>query len=134
MGAAGDTHVHRLGQVNLIVSDLERSARFYGRFGWSFRTMGDSAMIAELPGGLLVSLHLPDFAKSWNEGYEGAMGGAAVFDVSLPDRRSVDRLHAEFVADGYRSPQAPMDAFFGPRYAIVEDPDGYLVGLKSPRG
>ena len=24
-------------------------------------------------------------------------------------------------------------AFSGPRYAMVEDPDGHLLGLKSPR-
>ena len=52
---------------------------------------------------------------------------------SLEIPASVDRLYAEFVNEGNRSHQAPMDAFWGPRYAIVEDPDGYLLGLKSPR-
>jgi uncharacterized glyoxalase superfamily protein PhnB len=28
--------------------------------------------------------------------------------------------------------QAPFDAFWGARYAIVEDPDGIAVGLMSP--
>jgi uncharacterized glyoxalase superfamily protein PhnB len=52
-------------------------------------------------------------------------------DVS--DRESVDRLHAELTAAGRASRQEPFDAFFGSRYAVVEDPDGNLVGLKSPR-
>jgi uncharacterized glyoxalase superfamily protein PhnB len=29
--------------------------------------------------------------------------------------------------------QAPYDAFWGARYAIIEDPDGVAVGLMSPR-
>lgn len=95
--------------------------------------MGDQALMAEVPGGLLVALHLRAFAKTWDEGSDGRTGDAAVFDVFLPDRESVDRLYAEFVNEGNRSHQAPMDAFWGPRYAIVEDPDGYLLGLKSPR-
>ncbi|HEY1315587.1 MAG TPA: VOC family protein [Gaiella sp.] len=54
-------------------------------------------------------------------------------DVDVPDRETVDRLHADLTGAGHPSRQQPVDAFFGPRYAIVEDPDGNLVGLKSPR-
>jgi predicted lactoylglutathione lyase len=121
-----------LRQVNLVVSDLDRSQRFYGRFGWPFRPMGDAALIADA-GEVLIALHLPDFVRMWNEGYDGRTGGAAVLDVNLPDRESVDRLHAEVTAAGHASRQEPFDAFFGSRYAVVEDPDGNLVGLKSPR-
>jgi catechol 2,3-dioxygenase-like lactoylglutathione lyase family enzyme len=133
MDGADVADVYPLGQVNLVVADLERSRRFYSRFGWTFRTMGEQALIAEVPGGLLVALHLPGFAKTWNESYDGGTRGTAVLDVSVPDRESVDRLHAALMDEGGRSRQAPFDAFFGARYAIVEDPDGNLVGLKSPR-
>jgi uncharacterized glyoxalase superfamily protein PhnB len=94
--------------------------------------MGDSALIADA-GGVLISLHLPDFVRTWNEGYDGGTGGATVVDVDVPDRETVDRLHADLTGAGHPSRQQPVDAFFGPRYAIVEDPDGNLVGLKSPR-
>ena len=33
---------------------------------------------------------------------------------------------------GNRGLQAPFDAFWGARYAIIEDPDGIAVGLMSP--
>ncbi|MBA3376435.1 MAG: VOC family protein [Actinobacteria bacterium] len=125
--------VYPLGQVNLVVSDLERSRKFYSRFGWEFEPMGEQALMAEVPGGFLVAVHLPDFARLWNAGYDGSTGGATVFDISLPDRESVDRLHAELTNEGHRSRQEPVNAFWGPRYAIVEDPDGNLLGLKSPR-
>jgi hypothetical protein len=32
---------------------------------------------------------------------------------------------------GYRGLQAPCDAFWGARYAVIEDPDGLVVGLVS---
>jgi predicted lactoylglutathione lyase len=127
------TDVYPLAQVNLVVSDLERSRTFYSRLGWEFRPMGDAALIARVPGGVLVALHLPHFVRMWNDGYDGSTGGAAVLDVDVPDRESVDRLHAELTAAGKASRQEPFDAFFGSRYAVVEDPDGNLVGLKSPR-
>ena len=33
---------------------------------------------------------------------------------------------------GYRGLQEPVDAFWGARYAIIEDPDGIAVGVMSP--
>lgn len=52
-----------LGQVNLVVADLERSRKFYERLGWRFETMGDQALMAEVPGSLLAALHLRAFAR-----------------------------------------------------------------------
>ena len=43
----------------------------------------------------------------------------------------VDRLFAEMMAAGYNGLQPPFDAFWGARYAILEDPDGIAVGLMS---
>jgi hypothetical protein len=36
------------------------------------------------------------------------------------------------VARGHTGCQPPYDAFWGSRYAIIEDPDGNRVGLMSP--
>jgi len=33
---------------------------------------------------------------------------------------------------GHRGLREPHDAFWGARYAILEDPDGIAVGLMSP--
>lgn len=46
-------------------------------------------------------------------------------------RENVDRLHGDMTAAGYRSLQVPYDAFWGARYAVIEDPDGIAVGLMS---
>ena len=41
-------------------------------------------------------------------------------------------MYGDLVAAGYRGRQPPYDAFWGARYAIVDDPDGNGVGLMSP--
>jgi len=46
--------------------------------------------------------------------------------------RPGDLRRTELTAAGYRGQQRPYDAFFGARYAVVEDPDGNPVGLMSP--
>ena len=95
--------VYPLRQVNLVVSDLERSQTFYSRFGWQFRAMGDAALIADA-GGVLIALHLPDFARRWNEGYDGRTGGATVLDVDVPTAsRSTDSMRSSEPRDTPRA-------------------------------
>ena len=60
------------------------------------------------------------------------LGGRVVVGFSVASREEVDRLFAELTAAGHEGLQPPWDAFWGARYAIVEDPDGIAVGLMSP--
>jgi uncharacterized glyoxalase superfamily protein PhnB len=50
----------------------------------------------------------------------------------LATREAVDERFVELTSAGYLGRQAPFDAFWGARYAIVADPDGNDVGLMSP--
>ena len=52
--------------------------------------------------------------------------------LSLESRDAVDLAWANLIAEGVQGLQPPFDAFWGARYAIVEDPDGNPVGLMSP--
>lgn len=47
-------------------------------------------------------------------------------------RDEVDALYADLVKHGGAGRQPPYDAFWGSRFAIVDDPDGHPVGLLSP--
>jgi catechol 2,3-dioxygenase-like lactoylglutathione lyase family enzyme len=44
-------------------------------------------------------------------------------------REEVDAVYDRVVGQGYRGHKEPWDAFWGQRYAVVEDPDGNLVSL-----
>ena len=44
----------------------------------------------------------------------------------------LDRMYAELVALGFHGHKAPWDAFWGQRYAIIDDPDGNHVDLFAP--
>jgi uncharacterized glyoxalase superfamily protein PhnB len=75
------------------------------------------------------------FARLWNSGWQGHtnLRGKVVVGFGLPTREAVDATYADLTGAGYVGLQAPYDAFWGSRYAIVEDPDGIAVGLMSPR-
>jgi uncharacterized glyoxalase superfamily protein PhnB len=60
------------------------------------------------------------------------LAGRVVVGFSVSERSNVDDLYRRMTGAGYRGLQEPYDAFWGARYAIIEDPDGIAVGIMSP--
>jgi uncharacterized glyoxalase superfamily protein PhnB len=126
-----------LDQVNLVVSDMEASVAFYRALGLAIPDRDplwdDHHRSAEVPGGIDFDLDTEAFAAKWNVGWPGSQGRSGItIGLRVSTRDDVDRLYAQVVDSGYAVQQPPYDAFWGARYAIVEDPDGNAVGLMSP--
>ena len=123
-----------LDQVNLVVKDMDASLAFYRRLGVDIPSTTPAwdphHRSAKVDGDLDLDLDSAVFAKDWNE---GSRGPAVVVGFKLPSSEAVDALYADLTGAGYRGQQPPWDAFWGSRYAIVEDPDGNPVGLMGPR-
>jgi len=128
-----------LPQVNIVVRDMQMSVAFYRLLGvWIDEVAAEWAEWARhhvngvASNGVRVELDSIAFAKQWNPGLDEArLGSAAILMFHVSSREEVDRVHARVTAAGHRSHKAPEDAFWGARYAIVEDPDGNSVGIMS---
>jgi catechol 2,3-dioxygenase-like lactoylglutathione lyase family enzyme len=127
----------RLNQVNLVVHDVAASRAFYSRLGLPFGDPADQVWDAHHVSArhddttpLDVDLDSVSFAGKWNGGWSGGSGSILGFTVETRDE--VDVLVASLAADGVVVQQAPYDAFWGARYAVVSDPDGNGVGIMSP--
>jgi catechol 2,3-dioxygenase-like lactoylglutathione lyase family enzyme len=130
-----------LQSLNLVVRDMDATLAFYRRLGLEipessvWRTeSGAHHVDVRLPGGLGLDLDSSELAAHYNAGWRetGSAGGRCVIGFSVATREAVDERYGELIAAGYRGLQPPYDAFWGARYAIVEDPDGNPVGLMSP--
>jgi catechol 2,3-dioxygenase-like lactoylglutathione lyase family enzyme len=127
-----------LGQINIVVRDVRKAVPFYRLLGLSI----EENPLAGWPphhasgvtsNGVRVELDSIAFAKQWNPGLdEATLGSAAIPFFHVAAREEIDRVHARVAAAGFKSQKAPEDAFWGARYAIVEDPDGNAVGIMSP--
>lgn len=129
-----------LPQINIVVRDMEKSIAFYRLLGVSIEGMRGAEWAewarhhvnGTASNGVRVEFDSIAFAKQWNPGLDEARLGSAVIPIfHVPSRDEVDRVHARVIAAGHRSHKAPEDAFWGARYAIVEDPDGNSVGIMS---
>jgi uncharacterized glyoxalase superfamily protein PhnB len=127
-----------LDQINIVVGDFGRSLAFYRRLGVSFPDSESKAeqfhANAHSDEGAAIDLDSSPFAQVWNEGWKGRsdLVGRVVVGFKLASREAVDQTYAGLTGDGHRGLQPPVDAFWGARYAIVEDPNGLAVGLMSP--
>jgi catechol 2,3-dioxygenase-like lactoylglutathione lyase family enzyme len=125
-----------LAQLNLVVADMAASVAFYRRLGLHVddtRPFSAHHVEVRMPGGFILELDSVEFAKRWDTGWRGGHGsGRNVIGFSVASRQAVDDRYAELTDAGYAGHQAPGDAFWGARYAIVDDPDGNPVGIMSP--
>jgi predicted lactoylglutathione lyase len=120
-------------QLNLIVTDLDATLAFYRRLGLQIQATPDAVHAeASLPGGLSIEWDTADSAALWDSGSRRGTGGSVVIGFAVASRPEVDVLYTELTAAGYHGHQQPYDAFWGARYAIIDDPDGNGVGLMSP--
>lgn len=122
-----------LDQFNLVVTDMEATVAFYRRLGVTIPD-ADPAWQGhhrngQLPGGIDLDFDSVTFARHWANGWKGGMG---VLGFKVDSRQRVDELYADLTGAGYCGQRPPFDAFWGARYAIVEDPDGNAVGIMSP--
>ena len=132
-------------QLNIVSGDMAASIIFYRCLGvalpdenvWGTATGAHHASVVDAGGQTGPDLDLDSvaFAAKWNASWRGRDDhkGRVVVGFSVTSREEVDRVHGKMVGAGYRSLQQPHDAFWGSRYAIIEDPDGTAVGLMSPR-
>lgn len=127
-----------LSQLNLVAADLVATAAFYRHVGLEIDVHpGAFHAVARLGDGMVVEWDTPEFADRWDSGRgdrgrTGPSGGSVVLGFAVSTPEAVDALHAELTAAGHRDHQPPYDAFWGGRYAIVDDPDGHGVGLMGP--
>lgn len=133
-----------LDQINLVCGDPGASIAFYRRLGvdipegriWRTPTGAHHISAAEQASDRSIAFDLDSaaFARLWNAGWKDRadLRGRVVIGFSVPTRSDVDGVFRDMIEAGYRSLQEPLDAFWGARYAIIEDPDGVAVGLMSP--
>ncbi len=119
----------------VVVSDMARSVAFYRRLGLDFPDGAENEQHVEapLPGGMRYALDTEDVIRSFDPGWkrptDGHAGGGA-FRCDSP--AEVDRVYGELLSAGGSAHKEPWDAFWGMRYAQLEDPDGTVIDLYAP--
>jgi uncharacterized glyoxalase superfamily protein PhnB len=124
----------RLIGVYLFVRDLEASLDFYALLGLSIERVSSVFARASMSNGPTIEFGSRELTLSYDPNWEEPSGpGRNTINFELSTRDAVDEVFTKLVAAGYRGHLAPCDPPWQARFAIVDDPDGNIVGLHSPR-
>lgn len=127
----------RLDLIGIIVRDMPKALAFYRQLGWDIPAEMDSEGHVEyvLPYGLRVAWDTHAIIRSFDPEWQPPTGGHRMGLAFLCDGPAdVDACFRRLTDMGYRGHREPFDAFWGQRYAQVEDPDGNVVDLFAPLG
>lgn len=125
----------RLDLIGLVVRDMSASLAFYRQVGLEIPEAADSEDHVEvsLPGGLRLAWDTVEVIRSFEPDWTPPTGSPRVGLAFLCDSPAdVDATYERLVAAGYHGRKEPWDAFWGQRYALVDDPDGNDVSLFAP--
>jgi catechol 2,3-dioxygenase-like lactoylglutathione lyase family enzyme len=124
----------RLDVIEIVVRDMAASLAFYRRLGLGIPDGADGEPHVEArAGGLRVAWDTVEVIRSFDPEWQEPSGGhrmALAFACASP--AEVDATYRDLVGAGYSGHKEPWDAFWGQRYAQVNDPDGNVVDLFAP--
>jgi uncharacterized glyoxalase superfamily protein PhnB len=134
---SNDQDMPKFDVIGLIVQSMDAAIDFYSKLGIEFPDPpdpeGHGHVEANLPGGIRLALDTAASVKEFDPDWKPVTGGHQIALAFLCDSPAdVDAVYQRLVSEGAGSYKEPWDAFWGQRYAQVEDPDGNIIDLFAP--
>jgi len=124
----------KIDAVGVTSSDLGRTVAFYRLLGFEFPDFGPDDQHLEAttaPGEVRLMIDAAALAAELL-GELPQPANHAHFALLCASPSEVDAVASAVQGAGFSVITAPWDAFWGQRYAVVSDPDGYRIDLFAP--
>ncbi|HMA36742.1 MAG TPA: VOC family protein [Chloroflexia bacterium] len=120
--------------IGLTVRDMGAALAFYRLLGLAIPPGGEAEPYVEVitPNGYRISWNSLELVQSLEPHWVEPVGQRMALAFKCDSPAEVDAQYAAIVAQGHPGHKPPWDAFWGQRYAVVQDPDGNLVDLFAP--
>ena len=120
----------RLNAIGIVASDMARSIRFYRLLGLDVPETPDEGHVDTfLPNGVRFMLDSEETLRSFRPDWTRATGNQISLALECASAAEVDETYGRLVGAGFHGEKEPWDAFWGQRYAQLQDPDGVGVDL-----
>jgi catechol 2,3-dioxygenase-like lactoylglutathione lyase family enzyme len=124
----------KIDAIGVTSGDFAATVRFYGLLGFNFPSFAKDAKHLEAttpPGEVRLMIDDVELMKSIM-GRDPRPPTHSSFAILSDSPASVDAACERVRAAGFAVVKQPWDAFWGQRYAVVADPDGYMGDLFAP--
>lgn len=121
----------KLDVVGIAVRDMREALKFYRLLGLEIPEASESEPHVEVSSGdLRIAWDTVDLLREvYDDWAEEPVGHRIELAFNCSSPADVDALYERMVGHGYLGHKVPWDAFWGQRYAIIQDPDGNLISL-----
>ena len=120
--------------IYLFVRDLPIALSFYRLLGLEIEEVSDTFARAVMPNGANIEFGTAQLTRSYDPEWQAPSDpGSNTINFELASREAVDAMYEKLTSAGYAKHLPPCDPPWQSRFAIVDDPDGNVVGLNSPR-
>lgn len=121
--------------IDIVVADMDRALAFYRALGLAVPDAADGPQVEILtPGGATLGLVLEAMVRQTYPGWVTPVGQRVTFACRCDTVAELDAVYARVEAAGFPGRLAPWDAFWGQRYAFLNDADGNRVDLFAELG
>jgi catechol 2,3-dioxygenase-like lactoylglutathione lyase family enzyme len=120
--------------IDIVVADMGKALAFYRVLGLNVPLDQDDEMQVEIvtPNAPSIGLVTEAAVRQSNPDWTTPIGQRVTFACKCDTLAEVDETYARVTAEGYTGLKEPWDAFWGQRYAFLQDPDGNRVDLFAP--
>ena len=119
-----------LDAIGIVSSQTDKSINFYKILGLKFQEVGGTDHFeAQGPSGIRVMLDSEELMKNLNPSWTSPQGSGVVLCFKQASSTDVDSIFQKLIEFGAQIVKEPWDAFWGQRYASVQDPDGNQIDL-----
>jgi uncharacterized glyoxalase superfamily protein PhnB len=121
----------KIDAVEVTTSDMKRTASFYTLLGFEFPVFKDDEDHLEPKTSVGSARLMIDTKKMMTEmlGVPPKPGNHGSFAIQYDSPGEIDSVAKKVKEGGFKVLKEPWDAFWGQRYAVVQDPDGYQIDL-----
>ncbi|GAA3406036.1 VOC family protein [Paenibacillus hodogayensis] len=116
--------------VGIVVKDMRKALEFYRLLGLEIpENANDEKHVEVAQGSFRLAFDVQETIRDVYGGWDEPTGHRIELAFLCDSRGEVDELFHKITEHGYNGHRDPWDAFWGQRYAIVQDPDGNLISL-----
>lgn len=117
--------------IGLVVADMAKSLRFYRLLELAIPEGMDAEPFVEVTSanGYRISWNSLEMVKGIDPDYVSPIGYGIELAFKCDSPSAVDETYNRLISAGYAGHKAPWDAFWGQRYAVIDDPDGNHISL-----
>jgi catechol 2,3-dioxygenase-like lactoylglutathione lyase family enzyme len=120
--------------IDIVVADMAKSLAFYSALGLAAPAFDpdEPQMQIATEGGATIGLILESMMREHNPHWLSPVGQRVTFACRCDTPAELDETYARVTGAGHIGLKEPWDAFWGQRYAFLQDPDGNRVDLFAP--